>query len=170
MQYYITSITGECEKMDNIEMLGKFCDNKYIIGSNYKCKITDVEKEFKFTYNSNKLIYLNLNKKDVVSLLKDLKSLSNFVTYINIKNKVDKLILTANENNNMFNLHFEKLFELYGLENLFNFDLYYSIEYFVKILSEYTKSEKVYIIIEKDKPLLFTDYNKVFVLSDMRVD
>jgi hypothetical protein len=156
--------------MDNIEMLGKFCDNKYIIGSNYKCKITDVEKEFKFTYNSNKLIYLNLNKKDVVSLLKDLKSLSNFVTYINIKNKVDKLILTANENNNMFNLHFEKLFELYGLENLFNFDLYYSIEYFVKILSEYTKSEKVYIIIEKDKPLLFSDYNKVFVLSDMRVD
>ena len=156
--------------MDNIEMRGKFCDNKYIIGSNYKCKITDVEKEFKFTYNSNKLIYLNLNKKDVVSLLKDLKSLSNFVTYINIKNKVDKLILTANENNNMFNLHFEKLFELYGLENLFNFDLYYSIEYFVKILSEYTKSEKVYIIIEKDKPLLFSDYNKVFVLSDMRVD
>ena len=156
--------------MDNIEMLGKFCDNKYIIGSNYKCKITDVEKEFKFTYNSNKLIYLNLNKKDVVRLLKDLKGLSNFVTYINIKNKVDKLILTANENNNMFNLHFEKLFELYGLENLFNFDLYYSIEYFVKILSEYTKSEKVYITIEKDKPLLFTDYNKVFVLSDMRVD
>ena len=156
--------------MENIEMLGKFCDNKYIIGSNYSCKITNIEKEFKFTYNSNKLIYLNLNKKDVVSLLKDLKSLSNFVTYINIKNKVDKLILTANDNNNMFNLHFEKLFELYGLENLFNFDLYYSIEYFVKILSEYTKSEKVYIIIEKDKPLLFTDYNKVFVLSDMRVD
>ena len=156
--------------MDNIEMLGKFCDSKYIIGSNYNCKIANIEKEFKFIYNSNQLIYLSLNKKDVVRLLKDLKSLGNFVTYINIKNKVDKLILTANENNNMFNLHFEKLFELYGLENLFNFDLCYSIEYFVKILNEYTKSEKVYIVIQKDKPLLFTDYNKVFVLSDMRVD
>ena len=134
------------------------------------CKIANIEKEFKFIYNSNQLIYLSLNKKDVVRLLKDLKSLGNFVTYINIKNKVDKLILTANENNNMFNLHFEKLFELYGLENLFNFDLCYSIEYFVKILNEYTKSEKVYIVTQKDKPLLFTDYNKVFVLSDMRVD
>ena len=33
--------------MENIEMLGKFCDNKYIIGSNYSCKITNIEKEYR---------------------------------------------------------------------------------------------------------------------------
>jgi len=150
------------------EINGKF---RFLwIGSNYENKITNIERKFKFSYISDKLEYIELNKKDIINLIRNLKNLNYFTDDLSIKNQAFDLILDINVNNRDYSLNFKQNFNLNSLENLLEFRLNYSIKYFTQILKEYKNSNKLFIVIQYNRPLLFTDLNKSFVLAGKEVE
>jgi hypothetical protein len=156
--------------MESLDFYGKFCNDNKVIGSNYENKITNIEGKFKFSYISDKLEYTELDKKDIINLIRNLKNLNYFTDDLSIKNQAFDLILDINVNNRDYSLNFKQNFNLNSLENLLEFRLIYSIKYFTQILKEYKNSNKLFIVIQYNRPLLFTDLNKSFVLAGKEVE